>query len=132
MNKVAKVIVIPCSGIGKAVGQATRIAAYKALKKRPKRARTLCLALLTMGDEEARAQISKAPCISIDGCPNLCAAKNIEVSKGRVVAKVMATEVLRNNKGLRPEGVIELNADGEKLAELVAKEVVARINEVVS
>jgi len=132
MSEDAKVIIIPCSGIGKAVGQATRIAAYKALKERPKTARTLCLALITVGDEEARVLISKTPCIAIDGCPNLCAAKNIEVSNGKIVGKVMATEVLRNNKGLRPEGVIELNADGEKLAELVAKEVVAQIDKVVS
>jgi NAD-dependent dihydropyrimidine dehydrogenase PreA subunit/uncharacterized metal-binding protein len=127
----AKVIIVPCSGIGKAVGQATRIAAYKIMKDKPKTARTLCLALLTVGDEDARKLVSKTPCISIDGCPNLCAAKNIEASKGKLVAKVMATEVLKNNKGLRPEGIIELNPDGLKLADLVAKEVAAKIDAVV-
>ena len=128
MSRAGKVIVIPCSGIGKAVGQVSRIAAYKVVKERPKNARTLCLALLTVGDEEAGKLISNTPCIAIDGCPNQCSAKNIEKSKGKLVAKLMVTDVLKKNRGLKPAGVIELNSDGMKLADLVAKDVAAKID----
>jgi len=131
MSGEAKVVIIPCSGIGKALGQVSRIAAFQVLEKKPGVARTLCLALLTMGDKDAAEVVSKTPCIAIDGCPNMCAAKNIEASKGRLVAKIMVTEILRNNKGLRPGGIIELNADGRKLADLVAKEVASKIDTVV-
>ena len=128
MSEGGKIVVIPCSGIGKAVGQVSRIAAYKVIEEKPKTARTLCLALLTVGDEEARKLVLSTSCIAIDGCPNQCSAKNIEASKGKLVAKVMVTDVLKKNRGLKPAGVIELNSDGLKLADLVAKDVVAKID----
>jgi uncharacterized metal-binding protein len=128
MNEDAKVVVIPCSGIGKAIGRVARTAAYKVIEENPTTARTLCLALLTVGDEGAGKLVSDAPCIAIDGCPNQCSAKNILASKGKLLAEVMVTDVLRRNKGLRPQGVIELNEDGQKLASLVAREVAEKMN----
>ena len=50
------------------------------------------------------------------------------MSGGKLLAEVMVTDVLRNNRGLKPQGVIELNEDGLRLADLVAREVVERIN----
>ena len=128
MSKDGITLVIPCSGIGKALGQISRIAAYKVIEEKPEDTRTLCLALLTVGDEEAAKLVSNTPCIAIDGCPNQCSAKNIIATKGKIVAKFMVTDVLKKNRGLKPEGIIELNADGQKLAELMAKEVVDKIN----
>jgi len=128
LSKDKKVVIIPCSGIGKAAGQVSRIAAYKVIKEKPKTARTLCLALLTVGDEAARKLVSDAPCIAIDGCPNQCSAKNIEASKGKLVEKITVTDILKNRRGLKPAGIIELNDDGQRLADLVAKEVVDKIN----
>ena len=124
MSKDGLTLVIPCSGIGKALGQISRIAAYKVIEEKPENARTLCLALLTVGDEEAAKLVSNTPCIAIDGCPKQCSSKNIMATKGKIVAKFMVTDVLKKNRGLKPEGIIELNADGQKLAELLAKEVV--------
>ena len=132
MSRDEKVVVIPCSGIGKSVGQVSRIAAYRVIEEKPKTARTLCLALLTVGDEEAGRLVSETPCIAVDGCPNQCSAKNIEASRGKLVARIMVTDVLRSHRGLKPEGVIELNSDGLKLADLVAKEVVDKINGMVN
>ncbi|MEM2921415.1 MAG: putative zinc-binding protein [Candidatus Bathyarchaeia archaeon] len=131
MSRAKEVIVIPCSGIGKALGRVSRTATYKVLEERPKNARTLCLALLTVGDDSAGRVVSHTPCIAIDGCPNRCSAKNILASNGRLLAEVMVSEVLRKNKGLKPQGIIELNDDGLKLADLVAKEVIERMDGVV-
>jgi uncharacterized metal-binding protein len=84
MSGDEKVVVIPCSGIGKTLGKVSRTAAYKVIEEKPKTARTLCLALLTVGDEEAGKLISSTPCIAIDGCPNQCSAKNVLIDQARL------------------------------------------------
>ena len=115
-----KILIIPCSGIGKSLGTVSRKATYKIIEElRPDRARTTCLALLTVGDEETLKLVRENPCMSIDGCPAQCASKNIEAAQGRLV-----------RRGLKPEGVIKLNAAGEKLASLLADEVATEIDKV--
>ena len=128
--KKCKVIVIPCSGIGKSLGTVGRAATYKVIEQlRPNDTRTVCLALLTMGDPEARRLVKENPCISIDGCPAQCSKKNIEASKGDLTYSLMVTDILRENRGLKPEGVIQLNAQGEKLAEIVARKIVEKVDD---
>jgi uncharacterized metal-binding protein len=127
--KERKIIVIPCSGIGKSLGTVGRAATYKVTEQlRPNDTRTVCLALLTMGDPEARRLVKENPCISIDGCPAQCSKKNIEASKGDLAYSLMVTDILRENRGLKPEGVIQLNAQGEKLAEIVARKIVEKVD----
>lgn len=119
-----KVFIIPCSGIGKSLGTVGRKATYNIVEDlRPDQTTTTCLALLTIGDEETLKKIRESPCISIDGCPTQCSKKNIEASKGKLVKSIMVTDILRNHRGLKPEGVIKLNAEGERLASLLAEEV---------
>jgi uncharacterized metal-binding protein len=128
--KKCKVIVIPCSGIGKSLGTVGRVATYKVTEQlRPNDTRTVCLALLTMGDPEARRLVKENPCISIDGCPAQCSKKNIEASKGDLAYSIMVTDILRENRGLKPEGVIQLNTQGEKLAEIVARKIVEKVDD---
>lgn len=123
------IFVIPCSGIGKSLGTVGRKAAYKVVEElRPDQTMTTCLALLTIGDDETLRKIRENPCISIDGCPAQCSKKNIEASKGRLVRSMMVTDVLRKHRGLKPDGVIKLNAEGEKLASLLAEEVAKEVD----
>ena len=130
-QKNQKILIIPCSGIGKSLGSVSRRATYKVIEDlRPDRARTTCLALLTVGDEEALKLVRETPCVSIDGCPSKCAKKNIEAVEGRLVRSLMVTDVLRKHRGLKPEGVIKLNEAGEKLASLLADEVVNEIDKI--
>jgi hypothetical protein len=42
------------------------------------------------------------------------------------------TDVLRQNRALKPEGVIELNAEGEKLAEIIAKSLAEKVDEILA
>ena len=128
--KERKIIVIPCSGIGKSLGTVGRAATYKVTEQmRPNKTRTVCLALLTIGDCEAQKLIKENPCIAIDGCPAQCSKKNIEASKGDLAYSLMVTDILRENRGLKPEGVIQLNAQGEKLAEIVARKIVEKVDD---
>ena len=132
MSKNKHVLVIPCSGIGKSLGTVGRKAAYKVVEElRPKQTRTTCLHLLTVGDEEALREVRENPCISIDGCPARCAQKNIEASKGMLIKSLMVTDTLRKHRDLKPEGVRELNHEGQELANLLAEEVAERVDRII-
>lgn len=90
---------------------------------------TICLSLLVKGDEDARRQIKSRRCIAIDGCPNECAKKNLELSDARLVANFRVVDVVRENRNLRPKEVTFLDKDGQKLAEMVAAKVASKIDE---
>jgi len=130
MSESGKIFVISCSGIGKALGTVGRTAMYEVVEKlRPNEATTVCLPLITIGDETVLKLVRNNSCISVDGCPFQCARKNIEASKGKLVASFMVTDVLRENRGLKPEGVIELNPKGLKLATRLAEKIVRQVDE---
>ena len=126
-----KVVVVPCSGIGKSLGTVGRVATYKVVERmRPEKTRTVCLALLTMGDNDALKLVRENPCIAVDGCPAQCSKKNIEVSMGRLAHNIVVTDVLRKNRSLKPDGVIELNDQGDKLAEIIARALSEKVDEI--
>jgi uncharacterized metal-binding protein len=129
--KKLEVVVIPCSGIGKSLGTVGRVATYEVTDTlRPKETRTVCLALLTAGDSDALKLVKENPCIAVDGCPAQCSRKNIEASEGNLVYSITVTDVLRRNRTLKPEGVIELNDQGNKLAEIIAEDVADKVDEI--
>ena len=125
-----KVVVVPCSGIGKSLGTVGRVATYKVIERmKPEETRTVCLALLTMGDDDALKLVRENPCIAVDGCPAQCSKKNIEASMGKLAHNIVVTDVLRKNRSLKPEGVIELNDQGDKLAEIIADTISEKVDE---
>jgi len=126
-----KVVVVPCSGIGKSLGTVGRVATYKVIEQmKPEKTRTVCLALLTMGDDDALKLVRENPCIAVDGCPAQCSKKNIEASKGDLAYNMVVTDFLRRNRSLKPEGVIELNDQGDKLAEIIARALSEKADEI--
>ena len=126
-----KVLVVPCSGIGKSLGTVGRVATYKVIEQmRPEKTRTVCLALLTMGDADALRLVRENPCIAVDGCPAQCSKKNIEASMGKLAHNIIVTDVLRRNRSLKPDGVIELNEQGDKLAEIIARALSEKVDEI--
>lgn len=126
-----KVIVVPCSGIGKSLGTVGRVATYKVVERmKPEETRTVCLALLTMGDDDALKLVRENPCIAVDGCPAQCSKKNLEASMGKLAYNIVVTDVLRKNRSLKPDGVIELNDQGDKLAEIIAGTISEKVDEI--
>jgi len=126
-----KVVVVPCSGIGKSLGTVGRVATYKVVERmKPEETRTVCLALLTMGDDDALKLVMENPCIAVDGCPAQCSKKNIEASMGKLAYNIVVTDVLRKNRSLKPDGVIELNDQGDKLAEIIAGTISEKVDEI--
>ncbi len=125
-----KVPVVACSGIGKSLGAAAREAAFiLAEDLRPGASKVVALALLVMGDEETGREVAGQPAIAIDGCKLGCAAKGLECAGASDVRKVAVFDVIRRHRGLKPEGVCDLNEDGLALARAAAEEGVAVVDE---
>ena len=119
-----KVPIIPCSGIGKSYGTVAREGAYAVTEDLcPERTRLVPLALLVLGDEEARSVLAGTEAITIDGCKLACAAKVVEESGGKVAHKLQVLDVFRRHRDLKPSGIAELNENGKKLASVLADEV---------
>jgi uncharacterized metal-binding protein len=129
VTETDKVLVIPCSGIGKVHGLISREATYLVTDElAPGQADTLCLALLVKGDEEALARVQTQPCITIDGCPKACAQKNVALAGGQTDCAFQVLQVLKQHRGAQPGSASGLNEVGwtvtRELAELVRDKVV--------
>jgi len=128
MNKdCGKVLVIPCSGIGKVHGLISRESAYLVTDEvAPDRTDVVCLALLVREDEETLARVRAHPCITIDGCGKACAQKNVELVGGQVVDAIQVGKVLTKHRGSQPGSGSELTEEGwaicREIAEAVAEE----------
>ena len=123
-------IVIPCSGIGKALGSVSREATYEVVENLRKGVtETTCLALITSGDEKTLQLVKANKCITVDGCPLQCAQKNVELAGGKLAASFRAVDTLKENRRLKPRGVTFLDRDGQELANLLAKQVAEKVDE---
>ena len=124
-----KVVIVPCSGIGKPFGTVAREAAYDLVEDlRPDATRLVALSKLVLGDEESRAIVTSHPVITIDGCKLNCAAKMVKESGGTIAREVAVLEVVRRHKDLKPEGIAELNPEGQHLARVLAEELLPEID----
>ncbi len=124
-----KVVVVPCSGIGKPLGTVSREAAYELCDNlRPERTRLVALSKLVLGDAEARDQVRTSPAITIDGCKQMCASKLVKHHGGRVAHEVAVFDAVRNHKDLKPKGIAELNPEGRELARVLAGELAVELD----
>lgn len=125
-----KIMIIPCSGIGKAFGTISRDATFLVVEDlRKGETDTICLSLLVMGDEEAREMVASQRCISVDGCPMECSKKNLEFSGARLAASFRVFDVVRGHRGLKPQGVTFLDEDGRKISEILAEKIASKVDE---
>jgi uncharacterized metal-binding protein len=124
-----KVIIVPCSGIGKAQGSVSREAAYDLVEEvRPATTELVGLPLLVLGDEQARAKVAGAPAITIDGCKLMCAAKMVRQAGGTVAAEATVMDAYRRHKDLKAQGIAQLNEAGCQLAWVLAEELAATVD----
>jgi uncharacterized metal-binding protein len=124
MTVQRKVVIIPCSGIGKTYGTVSREAAYELIENiRPDQTELMALSLLVLGDEAARAVVAGNPVITIDGCKLACATKMARESGGIVAREIAVLDVYRRHKQFKPQGIAELNEGGRQLAHAMAEEI---------
>jgi uncharacterized metal-binding protein len=122
-NRTRKVVIVPCSGIGKTYGSVSREAAYDLVEDlRPETTQLVPLSLLVLGDETAREAVSASLAITIDGCKLACATKMVEQSGGTVAQDYAVLDVYRRYRQFKPQGIPKLNEGGELLARALAEE----------
>jgi len=127
-----KIMVIPCSGMGKVLGLVAREAALKvATELCPGEAQTVCLAYIVTGDQEAREKIEGADCLPIDGCPKLCAAKNAEMAGGIIKREFRAVDIFKEHKGAKPGDATALTEEGWRMVDELADRVKDAVKELV-
>lgn len=124
-----KVVVVPCSGIGKSYGAVSREAAYIITEDlRPEAAQLVALSMLVLGEESARRAVAGNSVITIDGCKLACASKMVKENGGKVVQEIDVLDVYRRHKEYKPQGIGQLNEGGLQLAKALAEEVTPTID----
>jgi uncharacterized metal-binding protein len=119
-----KIAIVPCSGIGKSYGSVAREGAYALTEDLcPEKTKLVPLALLVLGDDEARSALDGTQAVTIDGCKLACAAKVVAESGGTVAHRLQVFDVFRRHRDLKPSGIAELDENGKKLARILAEEI---------
>ncbi|PKP17759.1 MAG: hypothetical protein CVU06_12810 [Bacteroidetes bacterium HGW-Bacteroidetes-22] len=126
-----KIKVIPCSGIGKVFGLLARESVLKTvLELCPEKSETICLAYIVSGDEAVNEKIAKARCITVDGCPKMCASKNVALAGGIVIEEIKVLDTVKEHKGKNFGSATHLDADGEVVVNEIAEKIAIIINEI--
>jgi len=123
-----KILIIPCSGIGKPSGTISRLATYYIVEDiLPEETSTVCLPLLVIGDERARQMVQQSPTIAVDGCYYKCATKSIQTAQGRLAASLNVLQLYRDYVHLEVKSAVDLGPEGEKFARIVAGKILGEI-----
>src|SRR5512136_2074116 len=105
-NHKPRVVIVPCSGIGKTYGTVSREAAYDVVDDlRPAETQLVALSRLVLGDEAARAAVADNPAITIDGCQLACATKMVQQSGGAVARDFAVLQIYRRYRQFKPQGI---------------------------
>jgi uncharacterized metal-binding protein len=131
MSPQTRVIVVPCSGIGKTYGSVSRQAAYDVTEDlRPAETQLVALSKLVMKEEAARLAVTENPTITIDGCKLACASKLVQENGGTIEQDFAVLDVYRRYRQFKPQGIAELNEGGEQLARALAEEIVEIVDRI--
>ena len=123
-----KIMIIPCSGMGKAYGLVGRESTLRVVRELcPDEACTICLAYLVTGDEDASVHIRGRRCITLDGCPTMCAAKSVTLAGGDVRKKMKVIDAFKRHKGAKPGTATELTEEGWLISDEIADEIAAAV-----
>lgn len=125
--------ILPCSGIGKALGTLSRWSAFELVKDQlPEKTRLLCLARLVVADDESKDQILTHPNITLDGCPKKCALKNIERNGGKVEQSFLMAKFLVKHRDLKidTQNVMDPGLQAQELAKRIATDVAQDVEKI--
>ena len=125
------VYIIPCSGIGKVFGSIGRETAYIVVNELAKEKSALeCLPLIVKGKKKVIDTLKLNKVIAIDGCPLKCSYNNLMENVGKVDAQFMTTDIVKENRDLRPESsIIPVGEHTKKLAKILAEKVAQKVDD---
>lgn len=132
MSIMEKVKIIPCSGMGKVYGLMARESAlYTVSHLCSDQAETMCLAYIVTGDDEAEIGIDSRPCITIDGCPKMCAAKSVATMGGDIKEEFKIFDIMNKYEGVQPGTATVLTDDGWTIVEEIAGRLRNQIHKII-
>ena len=82
---------------------------------------------LSFPDKGETKKISGKRCITIDGCPAMCAAKSVEIAGGVIEEKRRVVDSFRKHRGAKPGTATELTKEGWVIADEIAAEVSEKV-----
>jgi len=133
MREGKRVVIVPCSGIGKTYGTVSREAAYELVQDlRPDKTELIALSMLVLGDEGTQEMIADSLAITIDGCKLACATKMVAESGGEIAKDIAVLDVYRRYRQFKPRGIAELNEGGLQLSSALAGELAEMVDELVT
>jgi len=126
-----KVYIIPCSGIGKVFGSIGRETTYIVVNELAKGKSALeCLPLIVKGKKEVIDRLKLNKVIAIDGCPLKCSYNNLMENVGKVDAQFMTTDIIKENRDLRPEpSIFPIGEQTKKLSTKLAEKVAQKVDD---
>lgn len=126
-----KLVLLPCSGIGKAYGEMGRQAIYEVIEDLgAEEVTTTCLARLMIEDPDTRALVQDNMVITVDGCARDCARKNIEFTGKKADSALRVIDVFKDNRDLKPEGILNLGEPGFQLVHMLAQKLKEEVDRV--
>lgn len=131
-----KVGIIACSGENEIGGTLSRVAARIVVEKlRPENTVILCQPLFSSGGlerhggEEEREFAKSHPTITVEGCEEECSKIAVENYSGPVTATIRVDKILKKYINLNLGTKEKLGEDGMKLAEIIAKEIAKKVDQ---
>jgi uncharacterized metal-binding protein len=116
-----KIGLISCSGEGLSEGMVSRVATRKILEERDDVV-TICLPLFLAGGQEERDFAKNNPCITVDGCDKICAAKGVKMyGKVHPKSSIVISEIVKKEKHSRPKSKSRIEPEDEKLVQETMK-----------
>jgi uncharacterized metal-binding protein len=91
-----------------------------------------CLARLVIDDPETIAAVNDNFVITLDGCPDDCARKNVERIGKTVDYPIHVADLLQQHPDLHPNGIVNIGADGFVLVDLMADQVAVQVDKLCS
>lgn len=117
-----KRLIVPCSGIGKALGAVTReVLQHLPDSKNQHDYTTICLPLLMTDDEESKQTVLNSEVYTIDGCSKKCASVLVRHVGGTPEMEILTAKVLAEHRDHKPDTVLDIGDGGQLLAKDIAK-----------
>ncbi|CAA7601522.1 DGC domain protein [Acididesulfobacillus acetoxydans] len=124
------VMLIPCSGIGKVHGLIGREAVFKVKGElRPQDTDLACLAEIVTQDAEVQERMNGRLTITVDGCPKMCAEKNVRLVGGEIFASLRVVDAFRTHRGAQAGSATELTSDGWQISDELADQIALKVDE---
>jgi len=121
---------VSCSGEGLPEGMISRVATRRVLEQRDD-TMTICLPLFLAGGQEERDFAKKNPCITVDGCEKMCAAKGVKMyGKINPKSSIIISEIVKKQKHPKPISKNRIEIEDEKLVQKTMKIINKEIDKV--